>query len=88
MLMILLFLFSTLAYGYIPTVESLLRNGANKDVGSNTVLMNAVITDVSEDVEESTEFGNHAVKILINNINEKSPKILQLEYAKNGLCVF
>ena len=76
--------------GYTPTLESLLRNGNNTDIGMNTVYANLSVIEV--DPESNTALkdleGNISkkfLKLLIYNEREESPVLVQLNYNDGGL---
>lgn len=79
----LLFLNLT-AFGYTPTLDSLLRNGGNVDIANNTVVANLKIkyTPAQESVQAANPIiQNEALKFLIYNEREDLPKMVQLQYA-------
>lgn len=80
-LFILTISFNTLAY--VPSVESLFRNGNNEEIGNNTVVANF---EVNRKLKEETASVikdqplKSAYKILIGNENEDRPRFIQLDY--------
>jgi hypothetical protein len=67
-----------------PTLESLLRNGNNPEIGSNTVIANLKIkqvTTVEGVIEDGEVVNQQAIKYLINNEREEMPLLYQLEYS-------
>jgi hypothetical protein len=82
-----LFIFSSNTFAYIPTVESLFRNGNNADIGNNTVVASFYITRMNkEGVGELTDGPpvKTAFKLVIGNDNEEKPKLVQLDF-RNGV---
>jgi hypothetical protein len=82
-----LFIFTNDVFAYIPTVESLFRNGNNVDIGTNTVAATFYITRLrKEDESESPERDSSktAFKLVIGNENEERPRLVQLDF-RNGL---
>lgn len=75
-------LFSIKAYAYIPTVESLLRNPGNQDVGNNTVVgvLNIERIVKAEESELDTIPRKNAIKILVGNEDIERPSFIQLDY--------
>lgn len=83
------FLLFNVSFAYQPTLESLLRNGSNPDIGNNTVLANLIVKDLSVDNKlnansEITLTDKHAIKLHIFNEKENDP-ILTRIYYKAGL---
>lgn len=67
-----------------PTLESLLRNGNNPEIGNNTIIANIKIKQLTtvEGVIETGEIVNQqAIKYLVNNEREEMPLLYQLEYS-------
>lgn len=82
----LVLIFSSLtSWAYVPTAESLLRNGPNPDVDEKTVLLNFTIEEVGETITgkegaiDPSE-KKYIYKFLINNLNTTRPRILVLQY--------
>ena len=76
-------IFSTTAFSYTPTVESLFRNGNNVDVGSNTIVGTLKIERKikPEQMELLKEFPiRSAVKVLFGNEREDRSKFIQIDY--------
>lgn len=82
----LFLLFSLGAHAYVPTIESLLRNGGNQDIGKNTAV--GVLNIERMITAEETELDNrplkNAVKILFGNEDFPHQSFIQLEY-KDGI---
>lgn len=72
------------AMGYAPTLDSLLRNGENPDVGSNTVLANLKIKIERNGKDTSPLVETQTLKYLVYNDDAAAPRLLQLEYAANS----
>lgn len=73
------------AGAHAPTLDSLLRNGENPDIGPNTVLATLRIKSEGKNDNDETIVYNQALKYLIYNENENSPRLIQLEFAANSL---
>ena len=71
-------------YGYVPTVDSLLRNGNNAEIGQNTVVAKLNILEEKQASSESEEVINTNLKMIIYNENEKRPRLMQIQYAGNS----
>lgn len=78
----LFILFSFSAHAYIPTIESLLRNGGNQDIGNNTAvgILNIERMINAEDNELNNIPRRNALKILIGNEDADRPSFIQLDY--------
>ena len=80
------FLFSlSSAYAYVPTVESLLRNGANPDVTMNGVALNLSVRKINPGNNESSSLvsvgrGEDFFKLYLSKISADSTKVLQARY--------
>lgn len=93
LLFILITLLNVEVHAYIPTLDSLLRNGGNVDVANNTVVANLKIKYTpAQESEQATSpiVQNEAFKFVIYNEREDMPKMVQLQYvggkvAKNNL---
>lgn len=72
------------ALAYNPTLDSLLRNGENPDIGQNTLLANLKIKIEKKGEEASPLVENQTLKYLIYNEVESAPRMLQLEYATDS----
>lgn len=86
-----LILFMTLSntlFAYTPSLESLLRNGSNIDIGKNTVYANLIIRQLDPEngktIVEGEEVRKEVIKILIFNEYENYPKLCQVNY-KGGV---
>lgn len=82
-LLLITIIFSFQAFAYIPTLESLLRNGNNVDIANNTVVANLNIKMTpAENAEKQTSaiVQNNAYKFIIFNEREDYPKFVQLQY--------
>ena len=71
--------------GYSPSLESLLRNSNNVDIGNNTVMASLVITELDPETNNPLSTDDKiahksAVKFVIFNENEDRPTITQVEY--------
>lgn len=79
------FLFISInAKAYIPTFDSLLRNGNNPDIANNTVVANLKIKYIpapNSEEAKSPIILNNAVKYVLYNEREDFPKLVQLQYA-------
>ena len=85
-LFFLIFIISNSALSYIPTLESLLRNGTNANTDENTVFTNLKITEI--DLENNQpiqdEFGKErksVIKLLTVNSYKDSSMLCQVNYA-------
>lgn len=87
-LIILTALISIPAYSYSPTLESLLRNGNNGDIEDKTVFATMSITQLDTSTAENEGATNvikeSSIKLLIKNLNESSPELLELIYADSS----
>lgn len=84
-LIFLLFLTVEISFGYEPTLESLLRNASNVEVGKNTVVANLNIQEVDPATNQPLALENNqvnqiSVKFLVYNENEERPRLTQVEY--------
>lgn len=68
------------SFSYAPTLDSLLRNGNNQDIGKNTVVANLYIREVAQDSNDDVK-ATTALKMVIFNENEIKPKLIQVDYA-------
>lgn len=87
---LLFFLVSQTSMAYIPSLDALLRNGSNPEVGRNTIAANFVITEIDAvtnrpQVDETGLMNKYAVKYVIFNDKEKYPRITQVNY-KGGIA--
>ncbi len=85
----LLLIQSTVLLAYSPSLDSLLRNGNNADIGNNTVQANLVISEIDASTKEEVrdEMGilyKHSIKLLIVNEGELQPTLTQINY-KGGI---
>jgi hypothetical protein len=79
----LILLFSVNSFAYVPTIESLLRNGGNKDVGNNTAVGILNITRVTEDSKSELSENaprKNAIKVLFGNDDTDRMRFIQLDY--------
>lgn len=78
----LFLLFSLNAFAYVPTIESLLRNGDNQDVGNNTSvgILNIERMIKPEEMELENIPTKNAIKLLIGNEDPERPSFIQLDY--------
>lgn len=85
----IILLFSLSAFAYVPTVESLFRNGANPDVTVNGAMINLVVrkpgvvqeaTDASSENKKSEDF----YKIFFTRATGDSLKIAQTRYSNSS----
>lgn len=86
---ILTLVFTTSAFSYSPTLESLFRNGNNIEVGNNTVVANISVIEIDSElnipINPVEELANkQAFKLLINNEREDYPILTQVNY-KGGV---
>lgn len=71
-------------WSYTPSLESLLRNGSNANIDNNTVIANLSISEIDPEnnrmiiKEEIPQL--EAVKLLILNEKENSPRLCQVNY--------
>jgi hypothetical protein len=72
---------STNIFAYTPTLDSLLRNGNNSEIGNNSVVANLYIKEIKEGVIDKELINNSVVKFVVFNENEDRPKLLQVDYA-------
>ncbi len=82
-------IFSQSIFAYIPTLDSLLRNGNNIDIGKNTVQANLRVVEIdpsNNQVVKSSEglIERYGLKLLLINENENKPKLTQVNY-KGGV---
>lgn len=82
---LLVFVMSLNAQAYFPSLESLLRNPNNVDIGSNTVVANLVITPIDKDtnqplLNEDGTADRFATKLIVYNKNEDRPRLIQVDY--------
>tara|TARA_Y100000385_G_C13033560_1_gene611899 strand:+ start:486 stop:1478 length:993 start_codon:yes stop_codon:yes gene_type:complete len=75
-------LFSFSAHAYIPTIESLLRNGGNQDIGNNTAvgILNIERMINAQETELENTPRKNALKLLIGNEDADRPSFIQLDY--------
>lgn len=76
--------FVATSYGYNPTLDSLLRNGENPEVGEMTVMASLKVKNLKSQDGGAEVSPNQNLKYLIYNQNESSPTLIQLEYAANS----
>ncbi len=81
--------YSVVCWGYFPTLDSLLRNGSNVDIGKDTVVANLMVREINPElntpmIKESGVVNKYAMKILIVNERESNPLITHLKY-KGGV---
>lgn len=69
-------------FAYVPTLESLLRNGENPSLKKNSLYAKLKITESSVTGDESLVRNNQAIKYYL--YNESASKLVQLEYAANS----
>lgn len=74
-----------LSFAYHPTLESLLQNGSNVEIGKNSVVANLVIKDRSLDsmleVTDQSSLNNlFAIKLHLFNENEENPLMTRVHY--------
>ena len=82
-----LFIFTSNSFAYIPSVESLFRNGNNIDIGNNTVTASFYVKRMNKEGESELVDGppiKTAFKFVIGNENEEKPKLVQLDF-RNGV---
>lgn len=79
----LFLIFSFNSFAYVPTIESLLRNGGNQDVGNNTAVgilnITRTLADDESELTETTPRKN-AIKILFGNEDNERMKFIQIDY--------
>jgi hypothetical protein len=85
-LLLSLTLYSVSATAYIPTIDSLFRNGNNIDVGESTVVASIEITKMNsnEDEEMTTQMKRSAHKFLLSSNVQGISDFLQVDY-RDGL---
>lgn len=75
--------YSQLVAAYIPTVESLFRNGNNADIGNQTVVaefsVERKVTEENASLLKDIPLKT-AYKVLIGNENEDRPRFIQIDY--------
>jgi hypothetical protein len=73
---------STSAFAYIPSVDSLFRNGNNIDVGDSTVVANIIITKINsaDSAEVATEPQRSGHKFLFSSQVPGLSEFLQIDY--------
>ena len=74
------------AFAYVPTVESLLRNGANPDVTVNGVALNLAVRKINPGSGESSALlangkGEDFYKLYFTRVSNDSVKVLQGRYS-------
>lgn len=81
-LTILIFITCQGAFGYIPSFESLLRNGNNMDIGKNTLVAKMIIKNESEPAEksEAVVIKDDFIKYVIYNEKENNSQLVELKY--------
>jgi hypothetical protein len=70
-------------WGYIPTAESLFRNGNNVDIGTNTIvgIMNIDKINVLPTSELTNErISRNAIKVIIGHDEINKQKLIQVDY--------
>lgn len=77
------------SFAYGPTLESLLSNGSNVEIGTNSVVANLIVKEKSDESpliikSEELKMKEHALKLLIYNENEEKPRLTRVYY-KSGL---
>ncbi|MBY0516104.1 MAG: hypothetical protein K2P81_04300 [Bacteriovoracaceae bacterium] len=74
------------AWAYVPTLESLLRHGANPDIGSNSVVLSAKLTQVNPFAEKAEqENASIWVKWVYNITAHGKLKLTQLVYRSSAM---
>jgi hypothetical protein len=81
LLAIITLIISTNIIAYTPTLDSLLRNGNNPEIGNSSVVANLYIKELKEGVADQELVTNSVVKFVIFNENEERPKLIQVDYA-------
>jgi hypothetical protein len=88
LIFVFLICFGNYAFAYTPSLESLLRNGNNIDIGTNTVLANISIVEIDPEnnlaIKTDDIVKKETIKLLILNENEERPKLCQVNY-KGGV---
>ncbi len=74
-------IYSLTSYCYVPTLDSLLRNGNNEDIDQNTVIANLTITEKSNEPSEGIK--TYYSKFVISNLKENYSNITQLNFEKD-----
>ena len=84
---LLLFVASTYAHSYYPTVESLFRNGSNPEITQNAVVLNLKITPVNPLAEKGEEAQGSStwVKLIYHVGNGGRVKLSQLVYKSKNM---
>ena len=80
--MIYLLLLTSVVHAYVPSLESLFRNGANKDVTTNTLSIQAKVEKIS-DVDTATTVENTTAQYfrwIYQHAGADRLKMVQLEY--------
>lgn len=80
----LLLLFVTqLSWGYVPTVESLFRNGSNPDITGNVAILNFKISrmDPSGIIQDSSAFPKENYQVYYVKFNDEVYKLNQFKYS-------
>lgn len=76
------------AFSYTPSFDSLLRNGNNVDIGTNTVIANLTIQEIdpenNQPIKNEDIITRETLKLLILNEKEDYPKLCQINY-KGGV---
>ncbi|MBD66896.1 MAG: hypothetical protein CME62_16965 [Halobacteriovoraceae bacterium] len=70
--LIITLLFCLTTNAYVPTLDSLLRNGNNVDVANNTIIVNLKI--------QSEKTNEKSFRLQVFNEREDYPKLVQLQY--------
>lgn len=87
-LLAILIIFSNIVLAYTPTLDSLLRNGNNTEIGNNTIIVNLKVTKKSTlDILESDSASEvskllapKSFRLQVFNEREDFPKLVQLQY--------
>ena len=62
--------YSVVCWGYFPTLDSLLRNGSNVDIGKDTVVANLMVREINPELNEKIELGKgKIIKTIIRKRN-------------------
>ncbi len=74
-------IYSIIGHSYVPTLDSLLRNGNNEDINQNTVIANLTITE--KPTEPTEQIKTYYSKFVISNFRETYSNIIQLNFERD-----
>lgn len=74
-------IYSIIGHSYVPTLDSLLRNGNNEDINQNTVIANLTITE--KPTKPTEQIKTYYSKFVISNFRETYSNIIQLNFERD-----